>query len=36
MLSYFSDKKNIKPELLIDKDISHFFENINGDEGRFS
>jgi hypothetical protein len=35
-LSYFGDQKNIKPKLIVDKNIEPFFKNLNGDEARYS
>ena len=35
-LSYFGEQKNIKPKMVIDKQIEIFFKNIKGDENRFT
>ena len=36
ILSYFTEIRNIKPKLIIDKLIEPYFKNIKGDENRYT
>ena len=35
-LSYYSSQKKIQPIMIIDEEARPFFENIKGDESRYS